>query len=252
MLAAILQARTGSTRLPNKVLKKIYGKTLLELFVNRIRSSSLIEKIIIATTSNADDNVIEELAQEIGVDCFRGNENDLLDRYYCCAKQFNVDPILRITPDDPFVDYQIIEKGVKIYRNTTVNFVTNHFEPTYPEGLDIEIYSFETLEKCWKRAKLASEREHVFLYIQNHPEEFKIVNFGQERNYSHLRWTIDYQCDFEMTKAIYRHLYVQNHVFLQDDILKLLRKYPEIAELNSHIGRKEGINKSKSLDQFQI
>ncbi len=249
MIIAIVQARMGSSRLPGKVLRKIKGKTLLELYLNRVKPNQLIDKIVIATTTKSSDDIIEELAKKLGFDCFRGSESDLLDRFWQCAKKYKADVIVRLTADDPFVDYQVIDRAIKIFNENQADFVTNHFEPTYPEGLDIEVYSIGALERSWQDAKLLSEREHVFPYIQNHQSQFKIINFRQDSDYSHLRWTIDYDCDFEMTKIIYDYLYNDNPIFLQDDILSLLEKHPEIAEMNAHINRKEGVNKTKANDR---
>jgi len=248
MIIAILQARTGSSRLPGKVLRKIKGKTLLELYLDRVKHSRLIDKIVVATTTKPSDNVIEELAKKLGFDCFRGSENDLLDRFWQCAKKYKADVVVRLTSDNIFVDYQVLDRAIKIFIENQVDFVTNHFEPTYPEGLDVEVYSIGALERSWQEAQLLSEREHVFPYIQNHQSQFKIINFGQEPDYSHLRWTIDYECDFEMAEIIYDYLYDDNPIFLQDDILCVLEKHPEIAEMNAHIKRKEGVNKTKAND----
>ncbi len=250
MVVAILQARMGSSRLPNKVLCKIKGKTLLELCINRVKQSRLIDKIVIASTTKLIDDAIEEIASKLGLECFRGSENDLLDRYYQCAKKYKAGVIVRVTPDDPFVDYRAIDRAVQIFKDNEVDFVTNHFEPTYPEGLDVEVYSIHVLKKSWKEAKLLSEREHVFPYIQNNQDQFKIINFKQEKDYSHLRWTIDYECDYEMTKIIYDYLYDKKPIFLQEDILKLLEKHSEIAGMNSHISRKEGVNHTKANDRI--
>ena len=248
MIIAILQARMGSSRLSGKVLRKIKGKTLLELYLNRVKPSQLIDKIVIATTTKSSDDAIEELAKRLGFDCFRGSESDLLDRFWQCAKKYKADVVVRLTADDPFVDYQVIDRAIKIFTENQVDFVTNHFEPTYPEGLDTEIYSIGALERSLQEAKLLSEREHVFPYIQNHQSRFKIINFRQDSDYSHLRWTIDYDCDFKMTEIIYDYLYKDKPIFLQDDILSLLEKHPEIAEMNAHINRKEGVNKTKAND----
>jgi spore coat polysaccharide biosynthesis protein SpsF (cytidylyltransferase family) len=250
MVVAIVQARMGSTRLPSKVLKTIKSKTLLELYVNRVKPSKLIDKIVIATTTNLLDDAICKLADKIGVDCFRGSEGDLLDRYYQCALKYNASVIVRITPDDPFVDYEVVDKAIGLFKENDVDFVTNHFEPTYPEGLDVEVYSMQALERSWKEAKLLSEREHVFPYIQNHQDDFKIINFKQDEDFSHLRWTIDHQCDFDMAKTVYSYLYEKKNIFIQDDIIKLIEEHPEIAEINSHIKRKEGVNKTKAEDKY--
>jgi len=250
MFIAILQARMGASRLPNKVLHKIRGKTLLELYINRVKQSRLIDKIVIATTKKVEDDVIQEVTTQLGLECFRGSENDLLDRYYQCAEKYHADVVVRLTPDDPFVDYQVIDRAIQIYKDNQVDFVTNHFEPTYPEGLDIEVYSINALKKSWKEAKLLSEREHVFPYIQNNQNQFKIINFKQRKDYSHLRWTIDYECDYEMVKVIYDYLYDKKPIFLQEDILQILEKHPEISEINSHIKRKEGVNLTKANDKI--
>ncbi len=250
MIIGILQARTGSSRLPQKVLRKIRDKTLLELYLNRAKQSQLMDKIVIATTIKPEDNIIKDIANKLEVDCFQGSEDDLLDRYYQCAAKYQADIIVRLCSDDPFVDYEVADRAIQIFKDNQADFVTNHFEPTYPEGLDIEVYSIDALGKSWKEAKLLSEREHVFPYIQNHPGNFKIINFTQEKDFSYLRWTIDYECDFEMTKIIYDYLYGEKPVFLQDDILKLLDEHPEISQINAHIKRKEGINKSKANDKI--
>ena len=250
MVIGILQARMGASRLPNKVLLKIKGKTLLELYVNRVKQSRLLDEIVIATTTKSEDDAIEEIASKLGIECFRGSEHDLLDRYYQCAKKYRGDVVVRVTPDDPFVDHRVIDQAIQLFEDNEVDFVTNHFEPTYPEGLDVEVYSIHALEKSWKEAKLLSEREHVFPYIQNNQGKFKIINFKQEKNYSYLRWTIDYDCDYEMTKIIYDCLYDKTPIFLQEDILKLLEKQPEISEMNAHIKRKEGVNHTKANDMI--
>ncbi len=244
----ILQARTGSTRLPEKVLKKIKGKSLLELYVNRIKPSKQIEQIVIATTTLSEDDRIEAVTRQLGLHCFRGSENDLIDRYYQCALEFKADIIVRITPDDPFVDYQVVDRAIEIFKDNSVDFVTNHFNPTFPEGLDVEVYSMRALERCWKRAKLYSDREHVSPYIHSHQNEFKIINFEQEEDLSNYRWTIDHECDFQMASSVYDYLYEKNKIFLQQDIVELLREHPEISEMNCHIQRKEGLAVSRAKD----
>ena len=250
MIIAIIQARMGSTRFPQKMMKSIFGKPLIELYVNRVKPSKLIDQIVIATTTKPEDNVFEKIATKAEIELFRGSENDLLDRYYMCAKHYGTPTgVVRLTSDDVFVDHEVIDHAIAVYQAEQVDFVTNHFEPTYPEGLDVEIYRFDTLEKAWRNATLLSEREHVFPFIQNHPEQFKIINFKQKKNYSHLRWTIDYECDYDMAKLVYNHLYEKKPIFLQKDIIEIIRQYPEIAKVNSHIKRKEGVNKSKAEDK---
>lgn len=249
MIVGIIQARTGASRLPKKVMLKIMGKTLLEHYVHRVSRSALLDEIVIATTRKPEDDVIIDEAEKLGVNSFRGSEHDLLERYYKCAQKYDATVVVRLTADDPFVDPEVVDRAVGIFLDNNVDFVNNHFDPTYPEGLDIEVYSMKALEKSWKEAMLLSEREHVFPYIQNHPEFFKTITFRQYRDLSYLRWTIDYDCDFQMTKRVYDHLYDGKKVFLQEDILELLEKHPEISRMNAHIRRKEGVNKTKAQDQ---
>ena len=251
MIIAIIQARSRSTRLPEKVLMEIYGKSLLELYVDRVRKSQTVDKIVVATTIEPYDDKIAEICKKIGVDCFRGSENDLVDRYYQCAVKYQANVVVRVTSDDPFVDYQVIDRGVSILLEQKVDFVTNHFEPTYPEGLDVEIYSFQVLENVWKQSVLPYEREHVFPYIQEHQKDYKIINFTQKEDYSGYRWTIDHQCDFDMAEKVYSYLYMGGKkIFLQREILKLLSEHPEISLINSHIQRKEGV--SKSINDYHL
>jgi len=249
MIAGILQARISSTRLYSKILKKIKNKTLLELYVNRIKKSKCLDKIIIATSIKEENDIIKDISKSLNIDCFRGSENDLIDRYYKCAKKYNVKIIIRLCSDDPFVDYNIIDRSIKIFQKNKneMAIVTNHLYPSYPEGLDIDVFSFKGLEKCWIESQLESEREHVFPYFF-YSGKFKIINFKQKINYSHLRWTLDYEEDFEMTKKIYEHLYDKNPYFVQKDILELLEKYPEIKNINSGIKHYEGIKKSFKKD----
>ena len=248
MIAGILQVRVGSTRLPFKVLKKIQEKTLIELYIERVKKSKLINKIIIATTTNSDDDIIAQIANRINIDCFRGSENDLLDRYYQCAKQYDVDIIVRLCNDDPFVDYEIIDESISLLVHETADWVTNHLNPTYPEGLDLDVFYFETLKIVWEKANLKSEREHVFPYIYNNIDNFYVISMEQKQDYSYLRWTLDYKEDFQMTKKVYDYLYDDKHIFLQKDILKLIEKYPEIKNINSNIDHYEGIKKSAKED----
>lgn len=240
---AIIQGRCGSTRFPNKILEKVKEKPLIELYIDRVKHSKNIDDIILATTVNPKDDIFEKILPNVNV--FRGSENDLLDRYYKCAMEQNADVIIRLTSDDAFVDPDVIDKAIDIFKsNPSVNFVVNHFKPTYPEGLDIELYPRETLSYLWEHATKKYQREHVFPYITDHIEEFNIINFENNIDYSNYRWTVDYECDLVMVRRIYDYLYSEDKIFKMDEIINLLKANPEIAEINSHINRKEGVNKS--------
>lgn len=248
MITAIIQARTGSTRLPNKILIDIAGKPLLEHVIERVRLSRLIDKMIIATTTKERDQVILEMAQSWGIESYAGSEEDVLDRFYQAAKIYGAETIVRITPDDPFKDPEVIDTVISYYlkHKDEIDYVSNTIKPTYPEGLDVEVFSFEALEKAWKEAKNPSEREHVTPYIWNHPEIFRLANMENDEDLSHLRWTLDTEADLKFTREIYARLY-HGQVFLMKDILALLRAEPELSRINEGMARSAGY--LKSLEQ---
>lgn len=250
MIAAIIQVRTGSTRLPDKVLIDIAGKPLLEHVLDRVRLSRLIDKIIIATTTKERDRVILEIAQSWGIESYAGSEEDVLDRFYQAAKMYRVDTIVRISPDDPFNDPEVNDKVISYYlkNKDNLDYVSNTIKPTYPEGLDVEVFSFDALEKAWKEAKKPSEREHVTPYIRNHPEIFRLANVENSEDLSHLRCTLDYEEDLHFVREVYARLY-HGQVFLIKDILALLHAEPELAQINQGITSYEGYLRSLEREQ---
>jgi spore coat polysaccharide biosynthesis protein SpsF len=252
LIAAIIQARLGSTRLPGKVLADIQGKTLLEHVIQRVSASKLIEDIIIATTINEKDKAIIDFAHTRGIKCYAGSEDDVLDRFYRAAKKFNVNTIVRITPDDPFKDPEVIDKLIKRYldKKDDIDYVSNTIKPTYPEGLDAEVFSFRALEKAWREAKKPSEREHVTPYIWKHPEFFRLVNVENDKDLSGLRWTLDTEADLQFAREVYARLY-HGQVFLMKDILALLEAEPELARINAGMERNAGYLKSLKLEETE-
>lgn len=246
---AIIQARMGSTRLPGKTLVEICGKPLLEHIVERVRYSRLIKEIVVATTTKQEDNVIIDLCTKMRVKSFRGSEDDVLDRFYQCVKRFEADIIVRITADDPFKDPEVIDKAIEaILDNDKLNYVSNTIRPTYPEGIDVEVFTFGTLEKAWKEAREPTEREHVTPYIWNNPDIFKVLNMENDVDLSYMRWTLDTKEDLEFTRAIYKRLYRPNEIFLMKDILEVLAREPELKEINSGVERFAGYKKSMLKD----
>ena len=244
-IVAIVQARMSSTRLPGKVLLDIMGKSLLAHIIDRISKSKLVNSnIVLATTTNPADHVIVDFANENQLDCFIGSEEDVLDRYYQAAKQADADIIVRITADDPFKDPEVMDEIIQIMIDGDFDYVSNTIKPTYPEGLDIEVFSFESLKKAWIYGKKPSEREHVTPYIWNNPDIFKLYNVEYGRDLSSMRWTLDTNDDFEFTKAIYEKLYVVGETFLMKDVLDLLTNEPELQEINAGIERSAGYKKS--------
>lgn len=212
----IVQARMGSTRLPGKVLKKVCGKHLLELQNERIQMVPGIDRIVIATTMAAGDDEIVRLCSKNGIECFRGSENDVLDRYYQAAISLGCKPedtILRITADCPLIDPQVVASVLKLYDKAGVDYASNTDPPTYPDGLDVEVFSFAVLARTWQEAVLPSEREHVTPYIRKHPEFFIRVNLENDIDLSNLRWSVDEPEDFQLLRLIYENLYSRKKIF---------------------------------------
>jgi spore coat polysaccharide biosynthesis protein SpsF (cytidylyltransferase family) len=248
MIAAIIQARMGSTRLPGKTMMKISGKPLLFHVIERAKRSKLIEKIIVATTDGKEDDAIEKKSVEYGASVFRGSRDDVLDRYYQAARKYKADVIVRITADDPLKDPEVVDKAIKSFLSGKYDYVNNFSEPTYPEGLDVEVFSFSALEKAWKEAAKPSEREHVTPYIWGNPRNFRLHCVKNGKDLSGMRWTIDYPKDLSFARTVYKYLYREGKIFLMGDVLDLLQRKPEVGRINGDIERNEGYKKSLKKD----
>lgn len=246
---AIIQARTGATRLPNKVLLKLEDKCVLEHVINRVKKSSLIDEVIVATTININDLKIINFCSERGIRVFCGSENDVLDRFYQAAKLFNPENIVRITADCPMIDPQIIDLVIKTHFDNKADYTSNTLKETFPDGEDIEIFKFNALKKAWIESKLTSEREHVTPYIRNNKELFKLSNVENTINLSDKRWTLDHEEDYKLIQFVYSKLYSKNNYFGMKEILELLKKYPEVEDYNKNIIRNEGYAKSLKEDK---
>ncbi|AFH49230.1 Polysaccharide biosynthesis protein [Ignavibacterium album JCM 16511] len=236
-IVTVIQARTGSTRLPNKVLMPLTGKTLLERMIERIQWSELAGKIIVATTEEKSDDVIQEICEKNNFQIYRGSTEDLLDRHYQAAKLLNADAVVKIPSDCPLIDYKIIDKVITYFINNSekYDFVSNLHPATYPDGNDVEIMHFSVLEDAWKNAKRKLEREHTTPYIWENPDKFRIGNVEWETglNYSMShRFTIDYPEDYEFIKRVFDELYHKNPKFSLEEILNLLEEKPEIKKIN--------------------
>lgn len=243
MTAAIVQARMTSTRLPGKVLKEVMGRPLLSYQIERLKRIGNIDKIIIATTVNKEDDPLVSLCQKEGVSFFRGSENDVLDRYYQTAKKFDIKHIMRITADCPLIDPEICDKVVNRYFEAEADYI--HTGLTFAEGLDCELMSFKALERAWHEAGLKSEREHVTQYIQNHPELFKKMTVQNKTDDSKYRYTVDEREDFLVVKAIIQNLYDKDSApFPADEIKAFLDTNQEVFRTNEHVIRNQGLMKS--------
>ncbi len=248
-IVALIQARMGSTRLPGKTLAIINGKPLLDHIIERVKASEVIDAIVVATTRLSEDDVIEKIAKENHVGCFRGNTDDVLDRFFQAAKKYNATVIVRITADDPFKDPEIIDKHIRYFlEHPHLDYVSNTLRPTYPEGLDTEVFSFQALEKAWRSTTLPSEREHVTPFIWKNPDLFKCMNLEYKTDLSGYRWTVDYKDDLEFTRAVYEKM-GKRGIFHMQDILDLLKKFPHISHINQGFRRNAGYLKSLKNDK---
>ncbi|VVC04505.1 3-deoxy-manno-octulosonate cytidylyltransferase [Candidatus Bilamarchaeum dharawalense] len=233
----ITQARMTSTRLPGKILKQIFGKPLLVLFLERLKRMKTIDGIIVATTADQEDDVIVETVSEFypNMPVFRGDREDVLDRYYQCAKKFSVSTIVRITSDCPLIDPHISDLVVSKFLSSNCDYCSNNLPyRTYPHGLDTEVFSLKTLEKAWNNARTQFDREHVTPYIYHNPNLFELISITSSCDLSSNRWTVDYPEDFEFVKAIYEKLYQQKPEFDTNDILELIKNEPQLIKLNSN------------------
>lgn len=235
---AIIQARCGSTRFPNKVFADIDGRPLIWHVVNRLTFAKKIDNIVIATTTNGKDNAIEQWCNKNHVHCFRGSEDDVLNRYYSASLSFPSDVIVRITADDPFKEPSVIDRVISKLIDENYDIVTNNLPPSFPEGFDCEAFYFRVLEEAEKITKDDYEREHVTQFFYHNPNKYRIGNVSNNVNLSNYRWTIDKDEDLEMVKAVYAHRNPNNvGILLLDEILQILKEHPEIEKINSEIER---------------
>jgi len=246
-VSAIIQARMGSSRLPGKVMAEIAGKPMLQRVVERVTRAERLDGIVVATSVNSADDPVEQLCKKVGTNCVRGSEQDVLDRYYQAALQHRVNCIVRLTADCPLADPHVIDRVIGAYIPGERDYVSNIDPPTFPDGLDTEVFSFSALERAWRDAKLPSQREHVTLYIRNHPELFRLANVVNEIDLSAMRWVVDEARDLEFVREVYRRL--GSNIFSTEDVLKLLYEEPYLQKINGSIMRNEGLLKSLAQDE---
>ena len=242
-IVTVIQARTGSSRLPRKVLLSILDKPLLLRMVERVQHSELVGEIVVATSQEEEDDVIVKLCVENNIEFFRGSLNDLLDRHYQVGKKYNADAVVKIPSDCPLIDSRVIDKVIKTYLDDYKNldYVSNLHPASYPDGNDVEVISMIALEKAHIKAKRRLEREHTTPFIWENPDKFRIANVTWEtyKDYSAShRWTIDYEEDYIFITSVYKELYDKNPNFSLYDILQLLEEKPYLMKINrSHLGK---------------
>ena len=248
MRLAIIQARSTSSRLPGKVLRPILGVPMLLRQIERVSRAKTIDNLVVATSDAPSDNGIEQLCQSKRIKCFRGSLNDVLDRFYRTVMKFPADHIVRLTADCPLADPAIIDHVNQFYDSGNFDYVSNALEPTFPDGLDVEVFRAGCLCDAWKEATLPSEREHVTPFINQRPMRYRIGQYKNATDLSFLRWTVDEEMDFQLITQIYEHLYPKHANFGTDDILAFLDKNPRLKTINTQFRRNEGLEKSLRND----
>jgi spore coat polysaccharide biosynthesis protein SpsF len=236
-IVAIIQARTGSTRLPGKVLMDLGGETVLARVLRRLRHCALITDLLVATTNKSADDAIVTECDRCAVPVFRGEEEDVLDRYYQSAKFSRADVVVRITSDCPLIDPEVTDKTIQAFLDQKPDYASNVLERTYPRGLDTEVMTRQALETAWRESRQPYERAHVTPYLYQNTGKFRLLSVTAEMDCSAHRWTLDTAEDLQFIRAIYGHFRNKDD-FHWRDVLALVECEPALARINRHIEQK--------------
>ena len=239
--AAIIEARMTSTRLPGKVLKPILGRPTLELLVERLRRVRRLDQVIVATTVNRTDDPVEALARKIGAGCFRGSEEDVLDRVLKAAQAHGAELIVEITGDCPLADPATIDRVLDAFHQGGCDYASNVLKRTYPRGIDVQVFPTRVLEEVARLTSDPVDHEHVSLYIYSHPERYRLrdVVSGLDARHADLRLTVDTPEDFALIQAVYEALYPADPAFGLPEVIAFLEARPALARMNQHIQQKQ-------------
>jgi len=243
----ILQARMGSTRLPGKVLMKAGGMALLEYQIRRLQLAKKVDKIVVATSVDKKNDLIEKFCQKLKVECFRGSEDDVLDRFYKCSLKYPQSKnIIRTTGDCPLIDPAVVDQTIIFFEKNNYDYVSNALKPTWPDGLDTEVFKKSVLAEAAEKAKLPSDREEVNEYIFRQ-SKYKKGNLAAPYDWSHFRLTVDEKEDFEVIKFLIKNSKITDSYL---HYISVLTKYPKIMLKNMHIKRNEGLFKTLAKDKI--
>ncbi|MBN2400141.1 MAG: glycosyltransferase family protein [Candidatus Aminicenantes bacterium] len=236
---AIIQARMSSTRLPGKVLMDLCGQTVLERVVRRIQCCRYVDEIIVATSTLPANDEIEAKCRQMHVPVFRGSESDVLDRFFKAAIAHNADICVRVTADNPLIDPALSDEIIRQFKqaNPPVDYASNKIPPSYPQGLDTEVFTIDALKRTWQHASLPYEREHVTIFIYEHPDQFRLLNIMSDVGRADWRWTLDALEDLEFIRQIYARLGPTNG-FTWQQVVDLLKKEPALCTINQHVLQK--------------
>lgn len=239
-VVALVQARMGSTRLPNKVMKPIGGIPMIELLLSRLSRVKGVDQIVVATSMDARNQPLAEHVRKLGYACEQGSENDVLDRFVQAARAHQADVVVRITGDCPLVDPGLVDETIRRFKAAGVDYFSNVIPPTYPDGLDIEVCAFKALEQAHRETSKPYDREHVTPYLRE-SGKFSTASMQHSQNLSALRWTVDEPADFDVIEKVFQHFHPRIN-FTWGEVLNLQHQQPDIFNINRHIIRNEGAN----------
>lgn len=249
MIGCIIQARMGSSRLPGKVMERIFGEsTVLDFVLSQLSYSKKIEKIVVATTDLKEDDIISDYLESKNYEIFRGSSEDVLDRFFQCASRNSFDIIVRITADNPLIDPEIVDLVIEKFLNQNCDFVTNTLKRTFPYGTEVEVFTMDSLEKAWKNASKPSEREHVTPFIREFKNSFNLLNIESKEELSFLRYTIDRKEDLLVVKEIVKNI-TKRPIVLRE-IIELYDNQPEIFEINKNVKHDGFLSSLKKDEEF--
>lgn len=246
----VTQARMSSTRFPGKIFEKVGGRKLLEIHIDRLKKSSLVDKILVATTQNSKDDVVNKWAEENDIAVYRGSEFDVLDRFYKASLPYKPTWVVRVTSDCPLIDPKLVDSVIHLAKSSNVDYASNIMIEKFPDGQDVEVFTFDALQTAWELAKLPSEREHVTPFIRNNLNDlgqkiFKAMNYDAPDDFSDMRMTVDEPADLELIKQLIEQIGINagwqeyvNHIISNN-----------LNELNSGITRNQGYLKSIQNDK---
>src|SRR5262245_7935272 len=235
---AVVQARMGSTRFPNKVMRSINGRPMIELLLSRLAKARRVDQIVLATSDDPRNQPLVDHVRGLGYEVFQGSENDVLDRYYQALNAHQPDTVVRITGDCPLIDPELVDQVIAAYEGLSVDYLCNTEPPTYPDGLDTEVFSFRALKEAAKLASKPAEREHVTPFIRE-SGLFKAGNFAHEKDFSKERWTVDEAADFEVVSSVFNHFHPRTD-FSWREVLALRQTHPTLFHANSNLTRNAG------------
>lgn len=236
-IVATIEARMTSTRLPGKVLKEAVGKPMLALMVERLKQVPSLDDVVIATTTNATDDPVVDLAEALGIGYFRGSEHDVMGRVLGTARAHDIDVIVETTGDCPLIDPDIVERCVQTYFQSDVDYLSNALDRSFPIGMDTQVFAADILADAESRTDDVHDREHVSLFIYSNPQMYSLKNVSAPADLTEpkLALTLDTAEDFELIRQVFEELYPINPEFRLADIFALLQRRPELREINAHV-----------------